>query len=654
MWAMLLALLVGIVRVSADLYLHNPRGSNNRLAEEDANRNNGDRLFDSQNNNRGGYNVGVKTFQHFTPGEPFFGPAETFDASELTKRMQYQFAFFEESTLTWEWTNQHGCGGNEATDPYKLNCNLVLQYMCDHDASAAFPDTHMNVDLRDGGNTNTPSEATTYSSIQNTIDDNKNNQRGHHENEAYYLMCDRKQRNYRLFHADQNVNTPSTRGTRQNNNGNRRGLECPEERDYYPWWNPSPWRDVAYLTDHAEEACPRVAAGSQNNNPVYYCDGLLQNDTLGTTIPIEQIKCESLRGVWKTYIKGVPAPACEQVGWSRVNHLGNGRYGHPLHWNWTLPKYQTLLDSGNIEMAPGYIKCVARIRYNMSTDDYDPYNTFSDQDGRPDLGRVSPVLQDPTIDVGTETLTGLKLAVNTNQFGRTFQDRSHVFYIKKRPAIFNGKTIYNVNVKGKRGNVVQTFPSVQYDFMPNHLHLNKTDLIHLQWTGSNTHNNGNPAGDGQAGDDGVGKTGTDRHNFVLTSGPDGNYPVPLDKLTAADNFYQYIKCYDLFGNQIGGSGGTPWLDCALTLATSGQFRTKAQAEAATVAFDPYMDAAPASLVGGVVIALTGSQSIPLTGKEFHFMSSRNNNFGSRSEKGVFYVAGTDYPYPDYASLPPGS
>lgn len=32
----------------ADIYMHNPRGSNNRLNERSANRNNGNRMFDSQ------------------------------------------------------------------------------------------------------------------------------------------------------------------------------------------------------------------------------------------------------------------------------------------------------------------------------------------------------------------------------------------------------------------------------------------------------------------------------------------------------------------------------------------------------------------------------------------------------------------------------
>ena len=31
--------------------------------------------------------------------------------------------------LQLEWTNQHGCGGNEENDPHKLNCNLVIQFM---------------------------------------------------------------------------------------------------------------------------------------------------------------------------------------------------------------------------------------------------------------------------------------------------------------------------------------------------------------------------------------------------------------------------------------------------------------------------------------------------------------------------------------------
>eukprot|EP01043_Picozoa_sp_COSAG02_P061190 COSAG02_NODE_8169_length_2679_cov_3.563178_3_plen_127_part_00 len=38
-----------------------PRGTNNRVDEQNTNRNNNNRLFDSQNNNKGGYSVGVDT-----------------------------------------------------------------------------------------------------------------------------------------------------------------------------------------------------------------------------------------------------------------------------------------------------------------------------------------------------------------------------------------------------------------------------------------------------------------------------------------------------------------------------------------------------------------------------------------------------------------
>lgn len=44
------------------------------------------------------------------------------------------------TTLSIEWTNQHGCGGNEHGDPHKLNCQIVLQYMCHPDAESGTGD----------------------------------------------------------------------------------------------------------------------------------------------------------------------------------------------------------------------------------------------------------------------------------------------------------------------------------------------------------------------------------------------------------------------------------------------------------------------------------------------------------------------------------
>ena len=78
-----------------------------------------------------------------------------------------------------------------------------------------------------------------------------------------------------LFTADQDLRSNKYKNssavyTRQNSNGNRRGYECPEERDYYPYWHPTPWRDIAILADNASQ-CRSYISESFNVQPRGIC-----------------------------------------------------------------------------------------------------------------------------------------------------------------------------------------------------------------------------------------------------------------------------------------------------------------------------------------------------------------------------------------------
>lgn len=724
-----LALLCAVA--NADMYLQNMRGSNNRLDEANRDRDNANRLFDSQNNNRGGYNVG-------------------------------SLYFYEGERVPFEWTNQHGCG-NEWND-----CQIILQYMC-------------SPNLRDGTTTNTIPEQPS-----NCLDNNCNRdiRFGMHEDYDYYMNCKYRYRNRGLFTADRNLNGNTARFTRQNENGNRRGYECPEERDHYPYWGPTPWVDIAILTDD-ESRCPFYRSESENVKGRYYCslpdswyhsmvsqggngnNGFIPNTyetcealnapnsrmmaflqqkqaadsaVLGALVDTElqtcynelsisnasslitvaqlQQNCPSCSPGWTTHpyafcqvcipnncsaslepynissiynvtgcapgkvrdsinaptycissscigqtstyqqlanvdtcrgaylqptgnlllvdangycTKRVPmtancqnlaanranwtlhaphnaslpfldpaGPPCLQNLWSRPNHLGNGYGGFTNGFNFTFP--------------PQYDEnCAMRIRYNISTADYgglDPQNSGQvnntlnrgngDDGSRVDIRgryglptadsanpyrnfrgytlkqnpqvqifdfyqarlycdnptlivpnnptycyrdnthttvrrangpvycmRNSPYLLYPNgttataanlrctnganttryVPATTDNDFALQLAINTNQFGRTFQDRSHKFAMRQRSADIAADcgTIYSLNVRGKRGNIVQTFPGTEYDYTPNRLFLAEGDCVHFQWTGSNTNPNNN---------DGQGREGTDRHNIA--------------------------------------------------------------------------------------------------------------------------------------------
>lgn len=58
-------------------------------------------------------------------------------------------------------------------------------------------------------------------------------------------------------------------------------------------------------------------------------------------------------------------PICQEAEWTRSNHLGNTKEGKQASFDWKLPYF----PSKKLQ------KCAFRIRYNISTEDYDPYET---------------------------------------------------------------------------------------------------------------------------------------------------------------------------------------------------------------------------------------------------------------------------------------
>lgn len=79
-----------------------------------------------------------------------------------------------------------------------------------------------------------------------------------------------------------------------------------------------------------------------------------------------------------------------------------------------------------------------------------------------------PILEG-TVGYGSVRRSSLSFhaAMNTAQYGRTFEDRTHVWVLKERPAdVDDDVRIINVNVRGRRGNIVQVSSFNQTGIMP--------------------------------------------------------------------------------------------------------------------------------------------------------------------------------------------
>jgi hypothetical protein len=554
--------------VMADVYMHNPRGSNNRNRGGGTNTANANRLFDSQNNNNGGY---------------CWGPPMT---------------YYENSLLQVEWTAQHGCGAGHS----KVDCDIILQYMC-HPL------------LRDGLETDT---ITADNMDQMDLDPKTGEQAymyGMHEPYEYFDACRQRTRNTGLFLADQNLNAQQKAlKTRQDTGGTPHGFECTEERDYYPYWHPSPWRDIAVLTSE-EGRCDYFKSESQNVKGKNLCSVPEHNN---------EGACKNNGGEWEYHEPwGMEAPECIVNGFSRVNHLGNTKTGFTNGYNWVIPRLD-VMSSEYINPSGKDANCVLRIRYNISTSDAAGWRHVDSNGGEDMLdyrsnGESSPVKGDPYKPYGTDAQGNekmLSIALNTDQYGRTFQDRSHMFYISKRPdGVSDLQRIINLNVRGKRGNIVQAYPAVEYDFVPNNLLVNVGDLVHFQWTGCDT--NPNYAGEG--------RQNTDRSNIVQLKGGRYNLPMKFGEQTLFDDEKAYQLAHlDQYGGRV--CDDVEDQECCLT---RDQLQNVDNQDQDVRNCFKLNDPSRAYFDGGLVEMSTAGT--------YHYMSTRNNNFTNRSQKGSITV-----------------
>jgi len=557
----------------ADVYMHNPRGNNDRCDEQSNDRQNNRRLFDSQNNAAGGYCINT---------EPMY--------------------FYMGSLLSIEWTSQHSCGNDG-----KVNCNYVLQFACEDTLTTSTTDGP----VKDGvpaanpeqGNQNqcTGTVTTTAPSSPDT---------GLNEPSDYFNNCNARQRNGGLLTLDQNLNGANAQFTRQNPGGTTYGFECQEERDYYPYWGPTPWRDIAILTSRPNLCQDVYQSQSQNVAPRYFCSNNMYNS---------QSTCTSNGGTWNTApAYNMPAPDCIQAPWGRDNHLGSTNDGFMARYNWTIP----YLNEAN----GGYKTCILRLRYNISTGDYNDFLSFQADNAKL---IAQGITTDPPVPLTSTSnaVSGSKpfevqLAVDTTQFGRTFQDRSYHWALVPRPSGVDKKdTLWNVNVRGKRGNIAQVRNCMEYDFTPNILQINAGDLVHFQWTGCDRNNQDN---------DGEGTDRTDRSNVAQMQDWTSSFPLPLEQQNMFDSYSTALNAA-LLGqtncvpvktlNNEQSTQNCGKLNAVKKPIVNG-YPNNGDQTGTGVSYTAYFD------LGAMRWNNTGT---------YQYMGTRNNNFSNRGQKAVLIV-----------------
>lgn len=669
----LLGAFLTVQLVAADIYLHYPRGLNNRWCEQNANRNNANRMMDSENNDRGGYHcAGDPTM---TEGDPL--------------------TFFTGSRLRIEWTSQHSCGQSN------VNCQLVAQVACEEqlpnlrDPAAQGPIIDATLDDQvgqyykrefmynneDGTNTiplpddingatgvdlipaeDDPAYA---QAIKDFYSCNKSStagiagcEYGLREGIEYYEECLARER-MDVWASDENLNNRFTaRFTRQNQNGNRHGLECPEERDYWPYDAPSPFVDLFVMTDDVSQ-CAYYQRHSQNNNARGKCNAVRENGR----VPRTEEECNAIsRGMWEIVPAHDQLPVdCRPHPMAADNHLGftyqvdeDGEVdlasGPPrmAYYDWIIPQWM----EGQ--------KCTLRMRYNISTLDNMPHEYLNDEGtvtgseqncdpGTEDAGgqregetkcECLNVIEEDCVPLYTDPyvqyLTGdgtheLAIALDGNQHGRTFQDQSEVFRVEAAPEEMAGDTIWNLNVRGKRGNIVEAYPSVE-----THLSgaiLDSQELQQGDWIVFNTHN----SWFNEENADGEGNDAMDGSNLCALDHPGKNFPMHSSRLEEESLWKGNLDVHTRMCNPpFNAPPQGDYAGCTGTSCCQTYIDAVVNGEMSDDDFEEHITNC------GVINHQKPTDSVWFQvqadpGVEYSVVSTRNNNFSNRSQKGRIFV-----------------
>lgn len=488
------------------------------------------------------------------------------DATKNANEREYIPQFLSGSYLPIEWGQVNGC----------KDCEVIIQGMCGEHLQ--------NGQTSDKYNFETPDNLDDEAEMLENFLGNKNF--GMHEDISHFLRCSLAEKSIGRMKMDQY------------------GFECEAERKSYPFEFYSGWFDIFHLTNTGE--CVESSAAQplcveRNGGKYNYrmknsdlCDGemfdfyspveILQN--------INEKDCGGDHRVFGYYLTSELAASqekpkkkclqlhspkrCSQNFKTTPGILGNSLSGQLPSVTWQLPVVEKP------------VSCVVRLRYKIK------------------------IFEDFGPDASREEI---------------FQDRSHVFQIIPRPSeVLPTERVYNLNVRGKRGNIVQVYPAVEYDFTPNDLKVMKNDLIHIQWWGSNSHNNKPPGANGQTGDDGQGKSGTDRSTFTPILSSYHNFPIPFENST----FWKEVDWIWSSTDHKPEAGTIE--DLAIYFATSGFYDCRENCRNSPKEeddFDSLMNNSPASIPGHII----RMKEI----NTYQYMSSRNNNFSNRSQKGKIQV-----------------